>query len=69
MAADRRRDEPGDDGAQHEELAMRDIDHPHDAEHQRQAERRQRQHRRGDQAFKRGEQKVRTEGHLREVER
>ena len=52
-------------GAEHEELAMRDVDDPHDAEHQRQAERRQRQHRRGDQAFEGGQQEVGTEGHLR----
>ena len=58
-----RGDEPGDDGAEHEELAMRDVDDTHDAEHQRQAERRQRQHCRGDQAFEEGQQKVRTEGH------
>lgn len=63
MRAERLRDRPGKHRAEHEELAMRDVDDAHDTEHQRQAERRQRQHRRGDQAFEGGEKQVRAEGH------
>ena len=63
MAAEGRRDGPGQHRAQHEELAMRDIDDPHDAEHQRQAKRHQRQRGGGDEAFERGQQKMRSERH------
>jgi hypothetical protein len=63
MAADEIRDRPGQHRPQHEELAMRDIHHPHDAEHQRQAERRQRQHGGGDEPFECGQQEMGTEGH------
>ena len=63
MAADGGGDRPGEHGAQHEELAMGDIDHAHDAEHQRQAKRRQRQHGGGDEAFEGGEEEVGSEGH------
>ncbi|GLS40471.1 hypothetical protein GCM10010869_60680 [Mesorhizobium tianshanense] len=42
---------------------MGDIDDAHDAEHQRQAERSQRQHGGGDEAFKGGKEKMRSEGH------
>ena len=56
-------DHPGKHSAEHEELAVRDVDDAHDAEHQRQAERRQRQHRGADKAFEHGEQEMRSEGH------
>jgi hypothetical protein len=61
------REEPGEHGAQHEEFAVGDVDHTHDAEHQRQAERGQRQHGCGDQAFQRGQKKMRAKGHCEAV--
>ncbi len=42
---------PGQHSTDHEKFAMRDIDHAHDPENQRQAERHQCKHRRGDEAF------------------
>ena len=42
---------PRGNGAQHEEFAMRDIDDPHDAEHQREAERSQCEHGGADSAL------------------
>ena len=63
MAGDQRRNPPGKHRAQHEELTMRDVDHAHHAEHQRQAESRQSQHGGGDQALKGGEQEMGSEGH------
>ena len=45
MAADKAGDPPGQHRADHEEFAMRDIDHAHHAEDKRQAQRHQRQHR------------------------
>ena len=51
-----RRAPPGDDGAQHDEFAMRDIDHAHDAEDQRQTESGKRQDGGADGPFQQGEQ-------------
>ena len=56
MAGDRRANAQASTAPEHEELAVRDVDDAHDAEHQRQAERGQRQHRRHDQAFEGGEE-------------
>jgi len=56
MVKHQRSHPPGQHRAQHVELAMRDIDHAHDAEHQRQPKRHQRQHGAGDEALERGEE-------------
>ena len=60
-------DEPGDDGAEHEELAVGDVDDAHDAEDEAEAGGGQRQHRGGDQALEGREQQERAEpqGRLR----
>jgi hypothetical protein len=63
LAGKARRHAPGDHRAQHEELAMRDVHHPHDAENQRKAERRQRQRRGGDQPLQQGKREMRPETH------
>jgi hypothetical protein len=52
------RDPPGQHRAQHEELAMRDIDHPHHAKHKAQPYGGQRQHRRRDRALERGQNQI-----------
>ena len=63
MAGTRLANAPGEHRAQHEELAMRDVDDAHDAEDQRQAERRERQHDGGDHAFQERQEEVRAEAH------
>ena len=57
------REEPGEHRAEHEELAVRDVDDAHDAEDQRQAERGQREHGGADQPFQHGEEEMRAEAH------
>jgi hypothetical protein len=51
-------EKPREDGAEHEELAVRDIDDAHDAEDERQAERGQRQHERADRALQEGQEEM-----------
>ena len=47
---------------EHEQLAVRDIDDAHDAEHQRQPQRHEGQGRGGHQPFEYGQEQVRSEG-------
>ena len=63
MAADRGCHPPRSDRTEHEELAMGNIHHAHDAEHNTKAHRRQRQDGGGYGAFKRGKKEVRAEIH------
>ena len=62
---DQGRAPPGDDGAEHEELAVRDIDDPHDAEDQGQAKRRQGEDEPGHRPFEHGEEEMRPKTHSR----
>ncbi len=64
MAADETGDPPGQHRADHEKLAMRDIDHAHHAEDKRQAERHQRQHRGCDKSLEKAKNKIGTEFHV-----
>ena len=63
MTAHQIGDPPGQYRADHEEFAVRDIDHPHHPEDKRQAECHQRQHGGGDQSLKETKNQIGPEFH------
>ena len=65
-AGQRLRHEPGDDGAEHEELAVGDVDDAHHAEDEREADGGQGEDRGHDQALEGREQQERAEGPRRQ---
>ena len=69
QVADRPHRPPREHRAQHEELAVGDVDDAHHAEDQRQPERRQGEDEPRHRALEHGEKQERTEGHARDLGR